>query len=70
MPKGKVKEFSPEHGCGVIIDDDTNQPIAFYANYVLLNAGERLAAGQAVEYEIENNRHRHDAINIKILKIF
>ena len=67
MPKGKVKEYDPDRGCGVIIDFNTGQQITVYANYLDLKKGEVLKGGQEVEYEVENNRHSNSAINVRIL---
>lgn len=68
MSKGKVKEYSADKGCGVIIDSEIGQPLTVYANYTSLKQGEVLKGGQDVEYEIENNRHGNWAINVKIVQ--
>ena len=67
MPKGKVKEYNQEKGMGIIIDFDTNQPLTVYANYINLKEGDVLKVDQQVEYEVEQNRHKNWAINVRIL---
>ena len=67
MSKGKVKEYDSNRGYGIIVDSQTGQQLAVYANYINLKKGEILKEGEEVEYEIENNRTRNWAINVKIL---
>jgi len=50
-----------------IIDFNTGQQLIVYANHINLKKGETLKEGQEVEYEIENNRHRNWAINVRDL---
>jgi cold shock CspA family protein len=67
MFKGKVKEYDSSRGCGVIVDYQSGQHLTVYANYIDLKKDEILKAGQEVEFDIENNRHRNWAINVTIL---
>ena len=67
MPKGTVKEYDSTRGYGVIIDLGTGQELTVYANYTNLKKGETLNVDQNVEYEIENNRPRNWAVNVKVL---
>ena len=67
MSKGKVKEYDPNRGCGVIIDFDTGRQFIVYANYINLKIGEFLKEGQEVEYEKESSRHSDSVINVRIL---
>ena len=67
MSKGKVKEYNQSRGCGVIFDLGTGQELIVYANYISLEKGETLKAGQDVEYDIENKRNDIWAINVKVL---
>lgn len=67
MPRGKVKEYDPDRGCGAIIDFETDQLLTVYANYIDFNGGIALKEGQEVEYEIKDLRHRKWAINVRIL---
>lgn len=66
MSKGKVKEYNPERGCGVIIDTESGQRLTVYANYLKLLKGEILCQNQAVEYEIEKNLHENWAVNVRL----
>ena len=67
MSKGKVKEYDPNRGCGVIVDSDTGHQLTVYANYIRLKEGETLKKDHEVEYEIENTRHQNWAVNVRIL---
>ncbi|MGE0269451.1 MAG: hypothetical protein AB7S78_13455 [Candidatus Omnitrophota bacterium] len=67
MKKGKVKEYDPNRGCGVVIDQESKQQHNIYANYIFLRAGEELKEGQDVEFEIENNRNRDWVVNLRII---
>lgn len=67
MPKGKVKEYNPDHGDGIIVDSQSGQRFVVYANYVCMKQKEFLREGQDVEYEIEHNRNQDWAVNVKIL---
>ena len=66
MSKGKVIEYDSSRGCGVIVDTDTGQQLTVYANYIS-EKGEILKEEQDVEYEIESNRPRNWAVNVRIL---
>lgn len=68
MPKGKVKEYDVDRGCGSITDFETGQQLTVYANYICLQNRNNLKEGQAVEYEIENKRHKNWAINVRALE--
>jgi cold shock protein len=67
MPTGSVKWFNPNKGYGFI------QPSSGGAKdiFVHISAVERaglttLREGQSVEYEIETNRGKEAAINLKV----
>ena len=68
MPRGKVKEYDSDRGCGSIVDFETGQQLTVYANYICLQSRNNLEEGQDVEYEIENNRHKNWAINVRIVE--
>ena len=67
MSKGKVKEYDPNRGYGIIIDFDTGRHFTVYANYINLKEGEMLKEGQEVEYDKESSRHNDSVINVRIL---
>lgn len=64
MSKGKVKEYDPSRGCGIIVDANTGIQLTVYGNYIRLKQGEFLQKEQEVEYEIEN---RIWAVNVRAL---
>lgn len=67
MSKGKVEKYDSSHGCGIIVDSLSGKRLTVYANYIDLKTGETLKEGQEVEYDIENNRPRNWAINVRAL---
>ena len=67
MSKGKVETYNTDRGYGVIVDSETGQKLTVYSNYTDLKTGETLTEGLEVEYDIESNRHRNFAINVKVL---
>ena len=66
MSKGKVKEYDPERGCGVIIDSDSGQRLTVYANFIKLAKGDTLHKDQSVEFEVEKNLNNIWAVNVRL----
>ena len=66
MSKGKVREYDPNRGFGVIIDTETGQQLSVYANYVNLPDGDVLKKDLEVEYEMKNDRHGNWASNVRL----
>ena len=76
MTTGKIKWFNPAKGYG-FIENDTGGKDVFLHVSALEKAGiETLQEGQAISFEIGENKGRENAINIKtvdkddFLKIF
>ena len=65
MTTGKIKWFNPTKGYG-FIENDTGGKDVFLHVSALEKAGiETLQEGQAVSFEIGENRGKENAINIK-----
>ena len=65
MTTGKIKWFNPTKGYG-FIENDTGGKDVFLHVSALEEAGiETLQEGQAVSFEIGENRGKENAINIK-----
>jgi len=65
MTTGKIKWFNPTKGYG-FIENDTGGKDVFLHVSALEEAGiETLQEGQAVSFEIGENKGRENAINIK-----
>ena len=65
MTTGKIKWFNPTKGYG-FIENDTGGKVVFLHASALEEAGiETLQEGQAVSFEIGENKGRENAINIK-----
>ena len=67
MTTGKIKWFNPAKGYG-FIENDTGGKDVFLHVSALEKAGiETLQEGQAVSFEIGENRGKENAINIKTI---
>ena len=67
MNKGKVKWFNPAKGYGFIEQDGGGSDVFVHISEVE-NAGLRtLSENQSVSYEIENNKGKESAIQLKAL---
>ena len=65
MSKGKIKWFNPTKGYGFIENDTGGKDVFLHAS-ALEEAGiETLQEGQAVSFEIGENKGKENAINIK-----
>ncbi len=60
--KGKIKMFNSERGFGFITGDDGKD---VYVNVAAIEGNAVLAAGDAVEYEVESNERGLRAKNVK-----
>jgi CspA family cold shock protein len=67
MPTGTVKWFNPTKGYGFIQPSSGGGRDVFVHISAVERAGlSSLNEGQAVEYEIESNRGKESAINLKV----
>ena len=67
MNNGKIKWFNPKKGYGFIQNEKEEKDIFLHVS-ALEEAGiETLQEGQAVSFEIGENRGKDTAINIKII---
>ena len=67
MPNGKIKWFNPTKGYGFIENDEGGKDIFLHIS-ALESAGiNTLQEGEAVSFEIGENRGKENAINIKKL---
>ena len=65
MPNGKIKWFNPTKGYGFIENDEGGKDIFLHVT-ALEEAGiDTLQEGDAVSFEIGENRGKETAINIK-----
>ena len=65
MTTGKIKWFNPTRGYGFIENDTGGKDVFLHAS-ALEEAGiETLQEGQAVSFEIGENKGKENAINIK-----
>ena len=64
MSNGKIKWFNPTKGYGFIENDAGGNDIFLHASALEQAGIDTLEEGQAVSFEIGDNRGRENAINI------
>ena len=65
MPKGKIKWFNPGKRYGFIENDDGGKDVFVHVNALEASGIDNLAEGEAVSFEIGENRGKNTAIDIK-----
>tara|TARA_B100000315_G_C14572273_1_gene586194 strand:+ start:993 stop:1196 length:204 start_codon:yes stop_codon:yes gene_type:complete len=65
MPNGKIKWFNPKKGYGFIENDSGGKDVFVHVNALEASGIDTLAEGDAVSFEIGENRGKDTAINIK-----
>ena len=67
MSNGKIKWFNPTKGYGFIENDAGGKDIFLHVSALEQAGIDTLEEGEAVSFEIGDNRGRENAINIKKL---
>lgn len=67
MATGKVKWFNPTKGYGFVEPEDGSKDVFIHISEVQKAGLETLREDDRVEYEIENNRGKSAAVDIKLL---
>ena len=65
MPNGKIKWFNPGKGYGFIENDAGGKDVFVHINALEGSGIDTLNEGDAVSFEIGENRGKENAINIK-----
>ena len=65
MPNGKIKWFNPAKGYGFIENEDGSKDVFVHVNALEASGIDTLNEGDAVSFEIGENRGKDTAINIK-----
>ena len=65
MTTGKIKWFNPAKGYGFIENDIGGKDVFLHASALEKAGIETLQEGQAISFEIGENKGRENAINIK-----
>jgi CspA family cold shock protein len=65
MINGKIKWFNPKKGYGFIQNDEEEKDIFLHVSALEQAGIDTLQEGEAVSYEIGENRGKNTAINIK-----
>ena len=65
MPNGKIKWFNPAKGYGFIENDAGGKDIFLHVSALEQAGIDNLEEGEAVSFEIGENRGKDTAINIK-----
>ena len=64
MSKGKIKWFNPTKGYGFIENDAGGKDVFLHVSALEQAGIDTLEEGQAISFEIGDNRGRENAINI------
>ena len=67
MSNGKIKWFNPTKGYGFIENDAGGKDIFLHISALEQSGIDNLEEGQAVSFEIAENKGKENAINIKIV---
>ena len=65
MPNGKIKWFNPGKGYGFIEQESGGKDLFVHINALEASGIDNLAEGDAISFEIGENRGKETAINIK-----
>ena len=65
MATGTVKWFNPEKGFGFIVPDEGGKDVFVHISAVEAAGMKTLDEGQKVEYEVQENRGKEAAGNLK-----
>ena len=65
MPNGKIKWFNPAKGYGFIEQESGGKDVFVHINALEASGIDTLAEGEAISFEIGENRGKDTAINIK-----
>ena len=65
MPNGKIKWFNPAKGYGFIENDGGGKDVFVHINALEASGIDTLNEGDAVSFDIGENRGKENAINIK-----
>lgn len=67
MATGTVKWFNTEKGYGFIVPDDGSKDIFVHISAVQTAGLKSLAENQKIEYELQENRGKQAATNLKVV---
>ena len=65
MPNGKIKWFNPNKGYGFIANDAGGKDVFLHASALEQAGLDTLEEGQAVSFDIGEDKGKENAINIK-----
>lgn len=65
---GTVKWFNPTKGFGFIVPDEGDSDVFVHISAVEKSGLKGLAEGQKVEFEIQENRGKKAAANLKVVE--
>ena len=66
--RGKVKWFNSQKGFGFIVPDSGGKDVFVHISAVERAGLRNLNEGQAIEFELEENRGRMAAVDLKIIE--
>ena len=66
MATGTVKWFNPQKGFGFIVNSSTGKDVFVHISAVEKAGLTKLNEGQQIEFELEENRGKATAVNLKV----
>ena len=66
MSKGKVKWFNTQKGFGFIVPDDGGKDVFVHISAVERSGLRGLAENQVIEYELQTEKGKTAAVNLKV----
>lgn len=67
MATGTVKWFNPTKGFGFILPDEGGNDVFVHISAVEKSGLRFLNEGQKIEFEVQENRGREAAVNLKVI---
>jgi CspA family cold shock protein len=65
--RGTVKWFNPTKGYGFILPDNSGKDVFVHISAVERAGLQSLNEGQKVEFELQENRGKQSAVNLKVV---
>jgi CspA family cold shock protein len=68
MATGTIKWFNPTKGYGFIVPDDGGQDVFLHVSNLGQEYSNNIEENQAISYDIEDNKGKKSAVNVKVIE--